>query len=113
MARKNLKRYALRYTVVAGIPSGAAILGIGVWQGVPLALVSLLLTLVAVTLACLLVGVSDTGIETASAGAVGGFMAGSDVQKYQPSKIPIPDRLAFVCWFVGVGIVGLAGLVVA
>ena len=113
VARKNLKRYALRYTVVTGLPSGAAILGLAVWQGVPLALISLLVTLVAVTLACLIVGVNDTGIETASAGAVGGFMSGSDAQKYQSSELPIPDRLAIVCWLVGVSVVGLVGLVVA
>lgn len=111
MARKNLKRYVLRYTLIAGLPSGAVILGIAAWQGVPLTAISLLVTLVTVTLACLLVGVTDTGLETASAGAVGGFMTGSDVQKYQPAELPIPDRLAIVCWLVGVGIVGVAGLV--
>lgn len=111
MARKNLKRYALRYTVVAGLPSGAGILALAALLTVPVLLVSLVLALVSFTLAALLVGVTEAGIETASAGAEAGFMSGSDAMQYQPAELPIPDRLAIVCWLCGVGTVGLAGVV--
>lgn len=111
MARKSLKRYTLRYTIVAGFPSGALLLALAVLLAIPPELAALVLAMGGLTLASVLVGVTDTGIETASASAVGGFMAGSDAQKYQPAQIPIPDRLAIVCWLVGVGLVGIATII--
>lgn len=110
MARKSLTRYGLRYTVVAGLPSGAALLALAAFAGVPPLLASLVLALGGGTLAALLVGATDAGIETAAAGAEAGFMVGSDAARYRPDAIPIPDRLAVVCWLAGVGLVGLGGL---
>lgn len=112
MARKSVKRYALRYTVIAGLPSGIALLGIATLFSVPPLLAALVMALSTITLAALLAGVTEAGIETASSGAEAGFMSGSDATKYQPADLPIPDRLAIVCWLLGLGIVGIAGLVV-
>lgn len=112
MARKNLKRYVLRYTVIAGLPSGAALLAIADVLSLPLQFVAFFIPIVAFTLAALLVGVTEAGIETASTGAEAGFMSGSDAMQYQPADLPIPDRLAIVCWLCGVGIVGVGGFVV-
>lgn len=112
MARKSVKRYALRYTVVAGLPSGVALLGIAFLLSVPPLLATFVLAFVSITIAALLVGVTEAGIETASIGAEAGFMSGSDATKYQPADLPIPDRLAIVCWFCGLAIVGIAGLAV-
>lgn len=110
MARKSVKRYARRYALGMGVPSGVVVLALAAWFDVPLLLVSFLLATGGVTFAMLLVGVTEAGIETASTGAEAGFMSGSDAMQYQPADIPVPDRLALVCILLGLGLVGLVAL---
>lgn len=110
MGRKSLKRYTLRYTLGAGIPGGIAVLVLAWLGSIPPLLVSLLVAFLAIAFAALIVGAADAGVETAAAGAEAGFMAGTDVMQYQPVDIPLPDRLALVCWLCGLAVVGIAVL---
>jgi|GEM_PF-2643583 len=110
MARKSVKRHALRYTILAGLPSGVLILALAIVGGVPPLLASFALALVGGILSTLIVGATEAGLDTAATGAHAGFMDGSDVSKYQPDGVQLPGLLAIVCWLVGLAIVGIAAV---
>lgn len=107
MTDVDVRDTALRYGVLGGGLTVAALTGLAAWQGFPLLLLGMLLVAVPMVVVPAIVGITDAGIETAAASARIGRSAGNPSQ-YNPGRIlPIPNPLETVCWLTGVGIGGL------
>ncbi|MFC4357414.1 hypothetical protein ACFO0N_05550 [Halobium salinum] len=103
-------RYFLWYGVGAGAVVAVVLLGTASVAGFPLGLAATVLFLGSSAVAAALFGTSDTGIETASSGALVGF-GSSNPMDFQPESLPGFDRAAVACLFLGTALYG--GVVVA
>ncbi|MFB6270301.1 MAG: hypothetical protein ABEH83_10175 [Halobacterium sp.] len=106
MVSNSFRRTALVYGAVAGPATVAVLVAVAVTVDFPLLLLSMLTLGIPLFVVPAIVGITDTGIETASSNAFMGRDAG-DPTDYQPDHtLPIPGKLAFVCWLSGVGVAG-------
>ena len=80
---------------------------VAVAQSFPLRLLGMVLFGVPLVVVALVVGVTDTRLDTASGATRIGFDAGNPGQ-YDPGRVlPVPNGFDVVCWLCGVGAVGL------
>lgn len=100
-----LRRYVLRYTLVGGALTGLLAFAVSVAMDLPTPPVGLVLLLFALLVLPFLVGVTDTGLEAAAAGAAVGSGT-SDPESLQPGFGDL-NRAAFACYLVGVGLAGI------
>ena len=106
----RLAPYLGWYTVLAAGVSMGVVFALASVVGVAVPAVALVAVLGAVVALSLVLGVSDAGIETVSRGATVGF-GGGNPQQYQPDSMPVPGRLALVCYLLGVALVSALTLV--
>ena len=102
----RLAPYLGWYTVLAAGVSMGIVFALAAVVGIAVPAVALVAALGAVVALALVLGTSDAGIETVSAGAAVGF-GGGNPQRYQPDSMPIPGRLALVCYLLGVALVSV------
>lgn len=111
MSDVNLRGKALLWGSV-GVVLAAVAVAVAVWQDFPLLLLGMVLFGVPLVVVPLAVGITDTGIETASSGARLGRSMG-DPDQYDPGNLPIPNKLEVVLVLCGVGVAGIALMAVA
>ncbi|MFC3477343.1 hypothetical protein [Halobacterium litoreum] len=110
MVTSELKAVAVRWGGV-GVLTAAVATGAAALNDFPLLLLGMILFGVPLMIVPLTVGVTDTGIDSASASAVIGDDIGNP-QDYDPGNVlPIPGKVQAVCWLSGVGVGGFALLV--
>jgi len=86
---------------------------VAVLQSFPLLLLGMILFGVPLVVVPLVVGVTDTRLDTTTGATRIGFDAGNPSQ-YDPGRVlPIPNGLDVVCWLCGVGVVGFVVLAAA
>jgi len=104
---RAVARHVGWYTVVAaGVSGGVVFLG-ATYLGIATGMVALVLALGSIVALAGLLGTTDAGIETVSAGAEAGF-GGGDPRQYQPDSMPGAGRVALVFYFVGLLVIGVA-----
>ena len=104
---QRIAPYALRYTVVGGGLTVAVLYAAAWLANVPFVPVALVAGLGSLLLFALLAGTSDTGLESAAAGAEAGF-GGVNPSSLQPDSLPIPGRELLVLYLLGVAAWGIA-----
>jgi hypothetical protein len=108
----NLRRMALRWGSV-GVLSGIVATAVAVVQSFPLLLLGMVLFGVPLMIVPLMVGLTDTRLDTTAGATRIGFDAG-DPGDYEASRVlPIPNTVQVACWLGGVGVVGVALMAVA
>lgn len=106
-------RAAVTYWGSAGVACGAVAAAVAVVQSFPLLLLGMVLFGVPLVVVPLVVGVTDTRLDTAAGATRIGFSSG-DPGQYDPGRVlPIPNPLDFLCWLGGVGVVGFVVMAVA
>lgn len=106
MADVDLRRLTLRYGVGWGGLTGVALVAVAAVASVPLKLAGGVLVGVGLFVGPVVVGVTDSGIETAAASTRIGFGAG-DPNQYQAGGLPVPHPVEIALWSTGVGLVGV------
>ncbi|WP_232702839.1 hypothetical protein [Halobacterium wangiae] len=106
MSDVNLREVALRFAA-AGVATTLVLTGVAVAADFPLQLLGMILTGVPLFVVPGIVGVTDAGIETATASARIGAPTGNPEQYQTGNVIPIPNPLQAVCWLCGVGVAGV------
>jgi uncharacterized membrane protein len=102
---------ALRYGVGWGGLTGVLAIALAVVFAFPLKLLGAILFGVAAFVAPAIVGITDSGIETAAASTRIGC-AIDNPNDYRAGHLPVPNPLEAVCWLSALGVVGLVTLVV-
>jgi hypothetical protein len=106
-------RAAVQYWGSAGVACAVLAVAAAVATSFPLLLVGMVLFGVPLVVVPLVVGVTDTRLDTAAGATRIGFDAG-DPGDYDPGRVlPIPNPLDVLCWLCGVGAVGLVTMAVA
>lgn len=111
MTDVDISGAALRYGVGWGGITGVLAIALAVVFTFPLKLLGAILFGIAAFVAPAIVGITDSGIETAAASTRIGFDAG-DPNDYRAGRLPVPSALELVCWLCGLGVVGLVTLAV-
>lgn len=106
-----LVRVVLVYAGVAAGVSATVLFDLAALAGIALPWVAIGLLLGGVVFTAFALGTSDTGIETASAGAAVGF-SGGDPMQYQPDALPVGNRVVLAVYCLGLAAWGAAALAV-
>jgi len=106
-------RESVQYWGSAGVACALVAVAVAAVQSFPLLLLGMVLFGAPLMVVPLLVGLTDTRLDTTAGATRIGFGAGDPAQ-YDPGEaLPIPNALDVVCWLCGVGVVGLAVMAVA
>jgi hypothetical protein len=106
MDDSDVRTAALRWGAVAGPLTVTVLVAVAVLVDFPLLLLGMLTFGIPLFVVPGVLGVTDTGLETASSNAFMGADVG-DPNQYQPAhSLPIPNALEVLCWLSGVGVAG-------
>lgn len=112
MTELDLRQTALRWGSIGAACATLAV-AVALVQSFPLLLLGMVLFGVPLMVAPMIVGLTDTRLDTASGATRIGFDAG-DPSQYDPGRaLPIPNGVQVACWLCGVGVVGLVVMAVA
>lgn len=106
MDQSAVRSAALRYGVVAGPLTVGLLTAVAVGVDFPLKLLGMLALGVPLFVVPGVLGITDTGIETASSNAFVGADVGDPSDYQADHSVPIPNVLEVICWLSGVGVAG-------